>query len=619
MKICYVPADMDGPGFYRCLSPGRQLSEHGYDVFMPEREEKKVSTYRAYTDLNGDEILDEDGDPYTYEDARYRTTFKFDLDLPRSADLYVFQQWRERVIAESGIMKLRANGYAITMDVDDNYVNVDPANPSFLGSHPYRRADGTIVNRSQRRAVKRQTGYMPPPNRENRHHMLESMRQVDLVTVSTPFLAEAYAPYNRDIRVIRNYVDWDMWNDVTPQYEVERERLRIGYLASFRYHRADLQILQDVIPRFLKNHPEVDFVANSDEVHRYLRVPKEQRITIGEYEFFDHETGAYQVGRKTAVCDIGLVPLVLNDLNQGKSHLKGMEYNAAGIPFIASPTESYKDYWCNQFPTWKYPGGMIASSDSEWYSLLEEFAGNDDWRRKCGEWGRQQARRHCIQENWREWADVYEELAGGPHNATARKAIPIGAVQKVSELAPFLELVEEKRPKTIVEIGTARGGTFWAIAQHAPADALLVSIDIPAGSPMDMRNGKDVYTGRDRERIKTLIKGTQSLRLIDMNSQLPGALAALTHALQGRQIDLLFIDGDHRYEGVKSDYEIFSPLVAPGGMIAFHDIVTHEDERVGVDRFWREVKRKAKCWDEFVGPETWGFTPWGGIGVIFND
>jgi predicted O-methyltransferase YrrM len=40
-------------------------------------------------------------------------------------------------------------------------------------------------------------------------------------------------------------------------------------------------------------------------------------------------------------------------------------------------------------------------------------------------------------------------------------------------------------------------------------------------------------------------------------------------------VDLIFIDGDHSYEGVKQDFEIYAPLVRSDGLIAFHDILEH--------------------------------------------
>jgi len=37
--------------------------------------------------------------------------------------------------------------------------------------------------------------------------------------------------------------------------------------------------------------------------------------------------------------------------------------------------------------------------------------------------------------------------------------------------------------------------------------------------------------------------------------------------LAGRQVDFLFIDGDHSYEGVKKDFEMYSSLVRKGGVV----------------------------------------------------
>jgi predicted O-methyltransferase YrrM len=43
--------------------------------------------------------------------------------------------------------------------------------------------------------------------------------------------------------------------------------------------------------------------------------------------------------------------------------------------------------------------------------------------------------------------------------------------------------------------------------------------------------------------------------------------------LKGSEGDFLFIDGDHTYQGVKQDFQMYSPLVKKGGIVAFHDIV----------------------------------------------
>jgi predicted O-methyltransferase YrrM len=48
-------------------------------------------------------------------------------------------------------------------------------------------------------------------------------------------------------------------------------------------------------------------------------------------------------------------------------------------------------------------------------------------------------------------------------------------------------------------------------------------------------------------------------------------VAARLIASIGR-IDLLFVDGDHSYDGVLADWRVFGPAMAPGGVMAFHDV-----------------------------------------------
>ena len=53
-----------------------------------------------------------------------------------------------------------------------------------------------------------------------------------------------------------------------------------------------------------------------------------------------------------------------------------------------------------------------------------------------------------------------------------------------------------------------------------------------------------------------------------------------------KEIDVLLIDGDHTYQGVKSDYEKYAPFVRKGGLILIHDAHNHRPVR----KFWKELK-----------------------------
>jgi predicted O-methyltransferase YrrM len=47
------------------------------------------------------------------------------------------------------------------------------------------------------------------------------------------------------------------------------------------------------------------------------------------------------------------------------------------------------------------------------------------------------------------------------------------------------------------------------------------------------------------------------------------------------KFDFIFIDGDHSYDGVRRDYEMWLPFLEYGGYIAFHDSAPTEDGRFG--------------------------------------
>lgn len=615
MKITYVASDFDAPGCYRCFFPGRQLAKRGHTVQQPKHKK------------------------HLLEDDRLRVEYRIDLTPPEpDADIWVLQQRKERMWPEGGIRMLRHHGVLSVAEVDDLYLNLPKYNPSWLGSSPYRKpGGGTFTVKERNWAIKNPEAFLRkhenvvgsaredllrelrkgrfPKNDHNRDHMHEGFRQVDAMTVSTPFLKEAYKEYNANIRVIRNYLDWEMWDDIVPAYEQERERVRIGYMGVFTYREGDLRVVRAAIESFMAAHPEVDFVANSEAVHDYLGVPTKQRITFPEVSF--RHMRLHEI---TNVMDVGIVPLALNDLNQAKSHLKGMEYNACGIPFIASPTDSYQDYWCDEGRN-----GVLAYKENDWYDFLDMLVRDTELRHEMGRYGRDLASRHTIQEHVGEWEAFYEQLIGSGAHQTARAAVAHGAIQKVSELAPLLELLDKRKPRTIVEIGSARGGTFWAFCQVAADDALLISIDLPGGdfggSEIDQwtKTGRDKYGSRNREAMRGHLRADQRAEFIQANSQLKTTRHQLVRALQGRPIDFLMIDGDHSYEGVRKDFELYYDLVAEDGVIAFHDILPHPKEpRTQVHRFWDEIKDETTL--EFKNPtEDWGWGQWGGIGVVMKE
>lgn len=186
--------------------------------------------------------------------------------------------------------------------------------------------------------------------------------------------------------------------------------------------------------------------------------------------------------------------------------------------------------------------------------------------------------------------------------------VSIEPMQVRDEIAKFLEIVAELRPKVVLEIGTARGGTLFLFTRAADPKAKIISIDLPGGA---FGGGYPVWK---IPLYRSFSRDEQKIYLIRRDSHNPQTLEEVKRILGLEKIDLLFIDGDHTYEGVKKDFEMYSPLVRKGGIIAFHDIVPHPPEtRCLVSKFWNEVKH-SYSFLEIV--RDWS-QKWAGIGVLY--
>lgn len=75
---------------------------------------------------------------------------------------------------------------------------------------------------------------------------------------------------------------------------------------------------------------------------------------------------------------------------------------------------------------------------------------------------------------------------------------------------------------------------------------------------------------RQRRRLyENYGEACQTIRLIRGHSHGEKTLQEIHRMLGGRSVDFMFIDGDHTYHGAKKDFEIYSPFVRNGGIIAF--------------------------------------------------
>ena len=176
----------------------------------------------------------------------------------------------------------------------------------------------------------------------------------------------------------------------------------------------------------------------------------------------------------------------------------------------------------------------------------------------------------------------------------------VSTLQIPAEILALAREVEALRPRTIVEIGTARGGTSLIWAQLA--SERLITCDISGSA-------------RFSELLRAFPKpgSTCSVQVLIGDSHAASFVEGLRKELAGKPVDFLFIDGDHTEKGVEQDFENYRGLVRPGGLIAFHDIAPNQKLATNqVQHFWKRIRGQHDTHEIIADPKQIGF----GIGVL---
>lgn len=189
---------------------------------------------------------------------------------------------------------------------------------------------------------------------------------------------------------------------------------------------------------------------------------------------------------------------------------------------------------------------------------------------------------------------------------------------EITDLTNFLIQntgLKDGKPINVLEIGTKYGGTFYIWNKlneifgkdrehwsHWDWSDTCISIDMSDGG----QHGGISEEEMDKRDL-WFCERFDSCHFIRGDSHDKKTLTELATGLMSRNdykneidpykheyFDFLFIDGDHSYEGVRKDWEMYSPLVKKGGLICFHDTVIsdrHHERNVYVGEFWRDLTK----------------------------
>lgn len=183
---------------------------------------------------------------------------------------------------------------------------------------------------------------------------------------------------------------------------------------------------------------------------------------------------------------------------------------------------------------------------------------------------------------------------------------PVELYQSKNEFTEFLTEIQNMPIKSVLEIGSMFGGTLWTwlnlfkLERLNVVDAMVSSFDQRFVTQANSHNTLWKQWCNDKKCEFTLYEGySTNTDIINKVTKLP-------------KIDMLFIDGDHNYYTVKSDYMHYKDMVNTDGLIVFHDIGFNEgSNHYGVKPLWNSIKNKYK-FKEFIDKDGEN-----GIGVLY--
>lgn len=161
------------------------------------------------------------------------------------------------------------------------------------------------------------------------------------------------------------------------------------------------------------------------------------------------------------------------------------------------------------------------------------------------------------------------------------QAVPLSAVNEETghenhaEMLYVMAIAAVRRPARIFEFGTFLGRTTLHLARACP-EASVTTLDLPqAENPWAYGPyvGSYFANAPEASRIRQIRESSFTFD--------PAPLA--------RSMDLVWVDADHSYDGVKNDTIKAFELLAPGGVIMWHDF---GPDSLDLVRYFRELTKE---------------------------
>ena len=290
-------------------------------------------------------------------------------------------------------------GKKVVVDFDDDIFNVSPWSPHYEdhGLESYT----SYKNGIERKLWVDGENLDIKQNRKSLDIIKKALGLADMVTTTTPILAEVYKQYSDNVVVLPYCIDLDLWK---PMDLKSNDEIRL-FWAGGSSHYEDWEMMYDVIPAILDKYPQVKlvFMGMWDGVFKNIdpsRIERHKWVHMSAYP--------YKVASLNPT--IGMIPLVDNEFNRAKSPIKWLEMASLEVPCVSSLVSPYKEIGTPH-------NGIFIENNSVngWIQGLSLLIEDSILRSKMGGYAKRYVENHFdCKKNAHLWSDAYETLIDKP-------------------------------------------------------------------------------------------------------------------------------------------------------------------------------------------------------------
>lgn len=363
MKISYFLRDNGACGILRLDNPLQALKEY------------KMAEVMFY----------EKGDP---EDK---------LSLCLEADIIVVprpheEQWHH------GFKQLQNGGKKIVIDFDDDMFNISPFNPAYqeYGSKPYTHI---LPDGKEQPIWVEGFNFNTKANQRRLDGFKISCELADMITVTSPVLADVYKKYNNRVAVLPNCLDMREWRKL----DIVKPRNRKLFWTGGGSHFWDWYLMRNVLPEIMWTYTDVELVILGAVFPESLKGLPQDRVKTFKW----CHTRAYPYVVASINPDVAMIPLQENHFNKCKSEIKYVEMSCLQIPSVVSHVTPYKEHAQGDNAFW------VENDTGAWIEAIRMALDNNILRAKvAGEAYRTVRDRFDINKQYTHWHDTYKNLIG---------------------------------------------------------------------------------------------------------------------------------------------------------------------------------------------------------------